>query len=198
MTGANGVIVAQDRGVTTITLDKPETLNALGQGNGQALLDALLAADGDDDIRCVVLTGNGRGFCVGADLKEMMANRESQAGSDGRSHVPRALATDRAIYDTVVALLDNLFGRHPNAPIVSIENGAACVSCCLHVPDRAGGIFDPFIEAFGEVVFDRPSDVFERHVGCRRFAEEEVPGRSAVVAPGGCCSAPTGPTPRAW
>jgi predicted TIM-barrel fold metal-dependent hydrolase len=95
-----------------------------------------------------------------------------------------ALGTGRAIHDTLVALvLGNLFGRHPNVRVASIENGAAWVPYCLHVLDHAGGIFDRYIEAFGEVVSDRPSDVFKRHVWVSPFAEEDVRGLAAVVGP---------------
>jgi len=78
------ILVDRESGVTTITLNKPETLNALGRVNGQELLTALREADADDDVRCVVLTGQGRSFCAGADLKEMMAARlDRQSGGAG-------------------------------------------------------------------------------------------------------------------
>ena len=59
---------AVDDGVATITLNRPDRLNAF---TGQMMLDmiaALDAADADDAVRCVIVTGAGRGFCAGADL----------------------------------------------------------------------------------------------------------------------------------
>lgn len=82
------VIVEFRDGVTVITLNRPRALNALARPNSEALLAALHAANADDDVRCVVITGNGRGFCVGADLKEMMGNR----GKTPATPPPRALA----------------------------------------------------------------------------------------------------------
>jgi enoyl-CoA hydratase/carnithine racemase len=55
-------------GVLTITLDRPERLNAFTVRMSQELINALDRADADDEVRAVVLTGAGRGFCAGADL----------------------------------------------------------------------------------------------------------------------------------
>jgi len=55
-------------GIYTITLDRPERLNAWTQQMCEELKDAFDRADADDDVRCVIVTGAGRGFCAGADL----------------------------------------------------------------------------------------------------------------------------------
>jgi 2-(1,2-epoxy-1,2-dihydrophenyl)acetyl-CoA isomerase len=57
-------------GVATITLDRPEAMNSLNTATKVALRDTVQAAAEDDAVRCVVLTGSGRAFCVGQDLKE--------------------------------------------------------------------------------------------------------------------------------
>jgi enoyl-CoA hydratase/carnithine racemase len=57
-----------EQGVLTITLNRPERLNAFNSQMRDELLDALDKADADDDIRAIVFTGEGRGFCAGADL----------------------------------------------------------------------------------------------------------------------------------
>jgi enoyl-CoA hydratase/carnithine racemase len=56
--------------VRVLTLNRPEKRNALNTALTQALLEALRAADADDSVACVVLTGAGQGFCAGADLAE--------------------------------------------------------------------------------------------------------------------------------
>ncbi|MEY2461777.1 MAG: hypothetical protein QOG30_3607 [Acidimicrobiaceae bacterium] len=56
--------------VLTITLDRPDRLNAFTYVMHQELLDAFDRADADDDVRVIVVTGRGRGFCAGADLGE--------------------------------------------------------------------------------------------------------------------------------
>lgn len=55
-------------GVLTITLDRPEQLNAFTTTMQNELIDACDRADADDSIRVIVVTGRGRGFCAGADL----------------------------------------------------------------------------------------------------------------------------------
>jgi 2-(1,2-epoxy-1,2-dihydrophenyl)acetyl-CoA isomerase len=59
-----------DEGVATITLTRPEGMNALDIATKVALRDAVTEAAADDAVRCVLLTGSGRAFCVGQDLRE--------------------------------------------------------------------------------------------------------------------------------
>lgn len=67
------VLRADDDGVTTLTLNRPQSRNALSQGMIEALLDAFYAISGDDSVRVVILAGAGPAFCAGHDLKEMRA-----------------------------------------------------------------------------------------------------------------------------
>jgi enoyl-CoA hydratase/carnithine racemase len=66
------VLIVEDRGaVRVLTMNRPEKRNALNTELTQALLDALRAADAEESVRCVVLTGAGQAFCAGADLAEL-------------------------------------------------------------------------------------------------------------------------------
>jgi enoyl-CoA hydratase/carnithine racemase len=62
--------VVDQGAVRVLTLNRPEKRNALNTALTRALLDALRAADADEAVGCVVLTGAGQGFCAGADLAE--------------------------------------------------------------------------------------------------------------------------------
>src|SRR2546421_8638207 len=65
--------------IRILTLNRPEKRNALDTALSRALLEALRAADGDETVRCVVLTGAGTAFCAGADLGEFKRLRDPQA-----------------------------------------------------------------------------------------------------------------------
>ena len=72
-----------DAGVATLTLNRPERLNAFTTEMAHEILAAFDHIDADDDIRAVVVTGAGRGFCAGADLSE---------GADAFNAVARGVA----------------------------------------------------------------------------------------------------------
>lgn len=64
------VLIETDGAVTTIRLNRPEVMNALDTAAKVALRDAVQEVAADPDVRCLVLTGTGRAFCVGQDLRE--------------------------------------------------------------------------------------------------------------------------------
>ncbi|MFA7607156.1 MAG: enoyl-CoA hydratase/isomerase family protein [Rhodocyclaceae bacterium] len=67
------LIYHTDQGIAEIRLNRPQRLNAVTQQLYDELNHALSAAEADRDVRVVLLTGEGRAFCVGADLKEHKA-----------------------------------------------------------------------------------------------------------------------------
>lgn len=73
-TGQDLLIDRSHDGVAIVTLNRPERLNALRQGNVRQLCAVLDALAGDDAVRVVVLTGAGRGFCAGWDLTSPLTN----------------------------------------------------------------------------------------------------------------------------
>jgi 2-(1,2-epoxy-1,2-dihydrophenyl)acetyl-CoA isomerase len=101
--------VASDGPVTTITLDRPDALNALTVPLREALLRAIRRADRDPAIRAIVLTGAGRAFCAGQDLKERLG--------------PEAAALETELRDRYNPLV--LAMRESDTPIVGAINGVA-------------------------------------------------------------------------
>ena len=76
----DALILTEDRGaVRILTMNRPDKMNALNTALTQAVLDAMLEADAAPDVRAVVLTGAGRGFCAGADLAEFKHLTPDQA-----------------------------------------------------------------------------------------------------------------------
>ena len=75
------VLIERDGHVATITLNRPDRLNAISGPMLRELSRLLVECDADRDVRAVVLTGAGRGFCAGLDLQDMAAGRGPSDGT---------------------------------------------------------------------------------------------------------------------
>ena len=84
MTYEQIVASVEDR-ILTITLNRPERLNAFTEQMGAEILDALNRADEDDEVRVILFTGAGRGFCAGADLESGAAAFDAEAHGHSES-----------------------------------------------------------------------------------------------------------------
>ena len=87
--------IADDQRVRTLTLNRPESLNAFSEALCDAVRDAVLAAADDPEVAVVVITGAGRAFSAGADLVEMqesIANPQTSAGRHGFFEMVDALS----------------------------------------------------------------------------------------------------------
>lgn len=81
--GYQDILYTKEANVATITLNRPEKMNALRKITLDELADAISDARNDNDIRVVVLTGAGRGFCAGGDVAEdMFPSQEKDIASD--------------------------------------------------------------------------------------------------------------------
>ena len=110
------VVVAADGGTTTVRLNRPEAMNALDVATKVALRDALTTAAADERTRCVVLTGTGRAFCVGQDLRE-----HARLLADGGREGAEALRTTVTEHYNVIA---STLATMPK-PVVAAVNGVA-------------------------------------------------------------------------
>jgi predicted TIM-barrel fold metal-dependent hydrolase len=89
---------------------------------------------------------------------------------------------ERPIMDTLMALiLGNFFGRFPNIKVASVEMGCTWVPYFLHSLDHAGGMLDRRIEAFGQTLDVKPSEVFKEKVWVSPFPEEDVVGLARLI-----------------
>jgi len=77
-------------GVATVTLNRPERLNAYTPVMGDELHDAFAVCDGDDAVRAIIVTGAGRGFCAGADLARGGASFDREAQAEYQRPAPPA------------------------------------------------------------------------------------------------------------
>ena len=110
----NTILYEVEDSILTITLNRPEALNAFNNEMKTELIDACDRADADDDVKAVIVTGAGRGFCAGADLSsggntfdaDTRADRSSGVNADGGGELTLRL------YEL-------------NKPIIAAINGAA-------------------------------------------------------------------------
>ena len=73
MTQYTQIIVTKADGIATITLNRPDKMNAYTRTMGQEIIAAMDDIDADDAVRALLLTGQGRAFCVGGDVKAFAA-----------------------------------------------------------------------------------------------------------------------------
>jgi enoyl-CoA hydratase/carnithine racemase len=85
----NELLYEKGGAIATITLNRPDRLNAISVGMLDALSERLVEADADREVRVIVLTGAGRGFCAGLDLID--ATSGGGIGSDGGAGFPPTL-----------------------------------------------------------------------------------------------------------
>lgn len=108
-----------DGAAATILLNRPEALNAWNEQFGRDLSDAVQTVAGDEAIRAVMITGAGRGFSSGADLKE-----ERPAGGDGLPDLSQRL---RELYHPIIIGI-----REMPKPVIAAVNGPAVgIGCSL-------------------------------------------------------------------
>src|SRR6266516_3745054 len=157
------LLISQDNGVLTITMNRPEVLNAFNDIMLQELDEAIEAAAHDVTVRCIVITGAGRGFGSGQDLKALAAVRSTTETGKVSEHLQK--------YHRVINAI-----RHMPKPVIAAVRGvAAGISCNLAlacdmriaaddarfieafariglVPDGGGGYFLPRLVGFGKAL----------------------------------------------
>jgi 2-(1,2-epoxy-1,2-dihydrophenyl)acetyl-CoA isomerase len=103
------LLSSRDDAVLTLTINRPEALNALNRETTQALRTAIDAAGRDAELGAIILTGAGRAFCAGADLKDVSARYEagdSDLGADLRTNYTPMIRAIRASPKPVIAALN--------------------------------------------------------------------------------------------
>jgi 2-(1,2-epoxy-1,2-dihydrophenyl)acetyl-CoA isomerase len=113
------LLVDRSEGVATLTLNRPESMNSLSVALKEALLAATREVAADPAVRAVVLTGTGRGFCVGQDLREHVALLEAND--------PSPLSTVTEHYNPLVLALASM----PKPVIAAVNGPAVGIGCSL-------------------------------------------------------------------
>src|SRR6266850_11078 len=139
MTDYKSLIYEVKDAIATLTLNRPERLNALGGTLRDDLHDAVLRASGSADVRVIVVTGAGKGFCSGGDVKAMNEVKEGRA--------------TRPLIDKVAPLRDRVLAAMRDAPqpIIAAVHGAAAgagMNLALGCDIRLASTAAKFTQAF--------------------------------------------------
>jgi enoyl-CoA hydratase/carnithine racemase len=110
------ILFSVEDGIATISLHRPEKLNAYTTAMGDEVCAAFDRARDDAAVRAVILTGSGRGFCAGVDLDHLRAHREGRNAAEGRA--PR-LGEERFLKSLPLELV-----AWPK-PVIAAVNGPA-------------------------------------------------------------------------
>ena len=165
--------------VATITLNAPGRMNTISGPMLSALSSALLAADADRNVRCIVMTGAGRAFCAGLDLAAQMAGGDDQLGSLGNLD---AGAGEIGLRDIPPVVLHNL-----DTPTVCALNGGAAgygldlaLGCDICVAARSAKL-NPGFAKRGILPESGGTWLLPRMVGYAKAAEITFTGRTLLA-----------------
>ena len=115
------ILIDQKDRVLVITLNRPERLNAISRDMLNELSAKMVEADKDPDIRCIVLTGSGKGFCAGLDLIDTSGRIEDDKATKEQGKAANRPA--RRLFDLRDAPINVMW--HCDTPIICAINGAA-------------------------------------------------------------------------
>lgn len=157
------LLVSRHQGITTIRLNRPAALNAFDAAMASALADAVADAAADDDCRVMVLTGEGRAFCAGADLKHLRALMDARDWGTARRIVEegsRAVAAIASAPKAVIAAVNGVaVGGGANLALacdIRIASERASIGQVFNrvglVPDMGGTYFLPRLVGFGKAM----------------------------------------------
>jgi 2-(1,2-epoxy-1,2-dihydrophenyl)acetyl-CoA isomerase len=130
------IIYEKADGVATITLNRPQALNAFVPQMNKEVLEALKDGDRDAAVRCVVVTGAGRAFCAGQDLKGRTPGQKGSLGSSLRERYNPMIRQIRQMETIVIAAVNG------------VAAGAGCnlaLSCDLRVASEEARFIQSFV-----------------------------------------------------
>lgn len=116
--GSRQLLAELDEGILTLTLNRPEARNAMTGEMNRALAELLARAETDREVKCLVLTGAGRGFCAGGDVKGMAAAGD---GTVGANTIDQAIHLQRLTQRATAGKLFTL----PKPTLASLPGAAA-------------------------------------------------------------------------
>lgn len=158
------IIYAKQERVATITLNRPGKLNAYSERMVHEIIGALGDARDDDNVRVIILTGSGRGFCSGGDI-----SRDFQYPARYHGHRMEAMLEMRENMHQLVTLLQRL-----DKPVIAAINGAAvaggltlALSCDFRIAAQSARLGDTSLK-FALIPDEGGAYLFPRFMGLER------------------------------
>lgn len=175
---AEEVLYESAEGVAVITLNRPERMNTISGPMLARLSDLLLKANGDPDVRVVILTATGRAFCAGLDLVD--ATKGSGIGSESQTRAPSVNLDLRTAPPTVLFAMDK--------PTICALNGAAAgygmdtaLGCDIRIMAESSKLAAAFVKR-GVVPESGGTWYLPRMLGWSKAAELIFTGRTLSAA----------------
>jgi crotonobetainyl-CoA hydratase len=173
MTGPQPVLVTLDDTVLVITLNRPEALNAVNATVAAAVGDALERASTDERVRVVVVTGTGRAFCAGMDLKAYA--RGEDVAAPGRSEWGFAGLTQHFVDKPVIAAVNGLALGGGCEIVLACDLALASTAASFGLPEVKRGLL-----AGGGGVFRLPRLLPRRVATEMILTGEPIPAADAL------------------
>jgi 2-(1,2-epoxy-1,2-dihydrophenyl)acetyl-CoA isomerase len=130
------IIYEKESGVATITLNRPQALNAFVSQMNQEIMDALKSGERDQEVRCFMITGAGRAFCAGQDLKGRTPDQKGSLGASLREKYNPMIRQIRQMEKIVIAAVNG------------VAAGAGCnfaLACDLRVASEDAKFVQSFV-----------------------------------------------------
>ncbi len=130
------IIYDKESGLATITLNRPQSLNAFVPQMNSEVLEALKAGERDKEVRCLMITGAGRAFCAGQDLKGRTPEQKGSLGASLREKYNPMIRQIRQMEKIVIAAVNG------------VAAGAGCnlaLACDLRVASEEAKFIQSFV-----------------------------------------------------
>ena len=134
------LIETVEHGVATLTFNRPERMNALSTPIMEGLLQGLPRLAGDPAVRVIVLTGAGRAFCAGGDVKSMAEGGERRSAAEATAHLRSRMEVSRILHELPKPTIAMINGPAAGAGL------AFALACDLRIAGASASLVTAFVK----------------------------------------------------
>jgi 2-(1,2-epoxy-1,2-dihydrophenyl)acetyl-CoA isomerase len=129
-----------DQGIATLTFNRPERMNALSTPIIEGLLRGLPRLAGDPTVRVIVVTGAGRAFCAGGDVKSMAEGGEQRSAAEATAHLRSRTEVSRLLHELPKPTIAMINGPAAGAGL------AFALACDLRIAGASARLVTAFVK----------------------------------------------------